>query len=60
MSESFKTMSGDELARKVGDLRSEGLKLRIQKKTGQLVNTATITRNRKDIARCLFELNKKK
>ena len=59
MSDSLKTMSRDELVRHIDVLRSEGLKLRIQKKTGQLVNTASITKNRREVAKSLCELSKK-
>ena len=52
-------MSRDELVRHIDVLRSEGLKLRIQKKTGQLVNTASITKNRREVAKSLCELSKK-
>ncbi|MEY5015306.1 MAG: Ribosomal protein [Verrucomicrobiota bacterium] len=60
MSVSFKEMSEAELRKLVETLKVEGLRLRIQKKTGQLSNTATIVRNRRDVARCLVELGRKK
>jgi len=53
-------MSLDELRKNVVSLRNEALKLRIQKMTGQLLNTASITRNRKDVARSMFELANRK
>jgi len=60
MSGSFKELSTDEIRKSLDDLRSEALRLRIQKMTGQLLNTASITKNRKDVARAMFELSKRK
>lgn len=60
MSDSLTTMSAEELHRRVETLRTEGLRLRIQKKTGQLANTASITKNRREVARCLQKLTNKK
>jgi ribosomal protein L29 len=60
MSGSFKELSTDEIRKSLDDLRSESLRLRIQKMTGQLLNTASITKNRKDVARAMFELSKRK
>jgi len=60
MSRTLKEMSLDELRKNVVSLRNEALKLRIQKMTGQLLNTASITRNRKDVARSMFELANRK
>jgi ribosomal protein L29 len=60
MSDSFKDKSVDELQRNLSVLRNEALKLRIQKVTGQLLNTASITKNRRQVARALFELGQRR
>jgi ribosomal protein L29 len=60
MSDSLKDKSVDELQRNLSVLRNEALKLRIQKVTGQLLNTASITKNRRQVARALFELGQRR
>jgi ribosomal protein L29 len=60
MSDSFKDKSVEEIQRGLSALRSEALRLRIQKVTGQLVNTASITKNRRQLARAMFELGQRR
>lgn len=49
--EDFKTMTQDELAKKLGDLKKQQFNLRFQKSQGQLENTAQVRATRRDIAR---------
>ena len=50
----------DELAAKERELREELLRLRFQKETGQLSNTARIRAVRKDIARIRTVMTQKR
>ena len=47
----IRNLSGDELNKKVSELKNELFNLRFQLATGQLDNPATIKRVKKDIAR---------
>lgn len=47
----LKNLSKDELVTKVRDLEGEIFQARMKKATGQLENTATVWRLRKDLAR---------
>ena len=47
----IRNLSGDELNKKVAELKNELFNLRFQLATGQLDNPATIKRVKKDIAR---------
>lgn len=49
--EAFRDMTGDELARKLADLKEEMFNLRFQAATGQIDNPMRIREVRKDIAR---------
>ncbi|NLI33178.1 MAG: 50S ribosomal protein L29 [Deltaproteobacteria bacterium] len=49
----LRDMSRDELLEKLKELREGLFNLKFQKVTGQLENTAQITKNRKDIARIM-------
>ncbi len=60
MSDSFRDKSKEEIELSLVSLRGEALKLRIQKVTGQLINTASITKNRRQVARALFELGQRR
>lgn len=47
----IRNLSGDELNKKVSELKNELFNLRFQLATGQLDNTSTIKSVKKDIAR---------
>ncbi|MDY3118786.1 MAG: 50S ribosomal protein L29 [Peptoniphilus sp.] len=47
----IRNLSGDELNKKVSELKNELFNLRFQLATGQLDNPSTIKRVKKDIAR---------
>lgn len=47
----IRELSLAELEKKLRDMREQSLELRLKKQTGQLENTAEITKIRKDIAR---------
>ena len=53
-------LTKEERVLKVAELKKEHFNLRCQHKTGQLENTASLTRVRKDIARVLTAANAKK
>ncbi len=58
MSDDVFSKSVDELRALLVSLRSESLKLRIQKTSGQLQKTSMINGNRREIARVLTALGK--
>jgi ribosomal protein L29 len=58
MSDDVFSKSVDELRGLLVGLRSDSLKLRIQKTSGQLQKTSIIKRNRRQIARVLTALGK--
>jgi len=58
MSDDVFSKSVDELRALLVSLRSESLKLRIQKTSGQLQKTSMINGNRRQIARVLTALRK--
>jgi len=58
MSDDVFSKSVDELRALLVSLRSESLKLRIQKTSGQLQKTSMINGNRRQIARVLTALGK--
>jgi large subunit ribosomal protein L29 len=49
----FRDMVSDERKHKLESLKEELFKLRVQLATGQLQNTCTIKKVKKDIARCI-------
>ncbi len=49
----IREMEIEEIDKKIGELRMELMKLRLQSKIGTLKNTASIRNTRKDIARLL-------
>ncbi|NLW59571.1 MAG: 50S ribosomal protein L29 [Firmicutes bacterium] len=49
--EEIRAMTGEELQKKLADLKAELFNLRFQLATGQLDNTARVKAVRKDIAR---------
>lgn len=53
----IREMTDAELTAKVADLQREKLNLKIQSRTGQLEKTARVREVRRDIARCLTEIN---
>ena len=53
----IREMTDAELTAKVADLQREKLNLKIQSRTGQLEKTARVQEVRRDIARCLTEIN---
>ena len=53
----IREFSDAELAAKVVELQREKLNLKIQSRTGQLEKTARVREVRRDIARCLTEIN---
>ena len=55
----LREMTGDELLQKLTELREAMFNLKFQHVTGQLENTAQITKNRKDIARIMTILAEK-
>ncbi|NSW87978.1 MAG: 50S ribosomal protein L29 [Syntrophobacteraceae bacterium] len=56
---SFRDMTQDELLIKLKELQEALFNLKFQHVTGQLENTAQLTKNRKDIARILTILHEK-
>ncbi|GHC44861.1 50S ribosomal protein L29 [Roseibacillus persicicus] len=56
----LREMSSEELTKRLQDLKSEGVTLRIQQATGQLENTASIRTVRRDVARILTILNQRR
>ncbi|MFP4464675.1 MAG: 50S ribosomal protein L29 [Alphaproteobacteria bacterium] len=58
--EDLRAKSIDELAKLVVDLRKEKFNARFQKAQGALENTATIRKNRRDIARAKTILAEKR
>lgn len=55
----IKNFTKDELVSKLRDAEAELFKLRMQKATGQLGDTATLWRHRKDFARMKMLLTQK-
>ena len=55
----LREMTGDELLQKLNELREAMFNLKFQHVTGQLENTAQITKSRKDVARILTILAEK-
>jgi large subunit ribosomal protein L29 len=53
------TLTGEELARRLRELRHEALNLRLQKSLGQLEKSSRIRDVRRDTARVLTALNAK-
>ena len=53
----IREMTDAELTAKVADLQREKLNMKIQSRTGQLEKTARVREVRRDIARCLTEIN---
>ncbi len=56
----IREMSLDEMNQKIFDLKEEYFNLRFQHETGQLENTCTISKIRKNIARVMTISNEKK
>ncbi len=53
----IKTMSGEELRKKLADFRLEIMKLNAQRKVGGSINPGRLRELRKTVARILTELN---
>lgn len=56
----LRELSSEELTKRLQDLKTEGVTLRIQQATGQLENTASIRSVRRDVARILTILNQRR
>ena len=56
----IKKMSNDELKNKVNSLKKDLFNFRFRKVNGQLEDTAKVSQIKKNVARLLTELNKKK
>ena len=54
--EEIKSLSRDELKNKYEELKEELMRLRFNKKTGQLTDTSAISKTKKTIARILTVL----
>jgi len=55
----MKSLSKDDLRKKVEDWQKDMFRFRCEKKTGQLENTTVIPKTRKSIARAKTLLNRK-
>lgn len=55
----LREMSGEELGRKLADLREEVFRLRLKRTTGQSENPAKIRQTRRELARVLTLLREK-
>ncbi|HYA39949.1 MAG TPA: 50S ribosomal protein L29 [Syntrophobacteraceae bacterium] len=53
----LREMTKDELIQKLDEIREAQFNLKFQHATGQLDNTAQLTKNRKDVARILTLLS---
>ncbi len=51
----IRQLTDEELAKNLRDNRREGFNLRLQKQTGQLLNTARVRQTRHDVARLMTE-----
>ncbi|VAX17654.1 LSU ribosomal protein L29p (L35e) [hydrothermal vent metagenome] len=58
--EKFRDMSGDELDRKLEDLKVAYMKLRFQHATAQLDSPAKLKNTRRDIAKAMTLINQRK
>ena len=58
--EEIKKMSNDELKNKVNSLKKDLFNFRFRKVNGQLEDTAKVSQIKKNVAKLLTELNKKK
>ena len=59
-SKDIKKMTNDELNKKVGLLKKDLFNIRFKKINGQLVDTSKISLLKKDAAKILTKINKKK
>ena len=59
-SKEVKKMSKDELKNKVNSLKKDLFNFRFRKVNGQLEDTAKVSQIKKNVAKLLTELNKKK
>jgi large subunit ribosomal protein L29 len=55
----YNSLTVDELKNTEKQLREQIFKLKLQKSTGQLADTATVKKNQKDLARVLTSLTVK-
>ncbi|MEM9079117.1 MAG: 50S ribosomal protein L29 [Verrucomicrobiota bacterium] len=56
----LREMATEELQKRLQDLKSEGVNLRLQQATGQLENTARIRLVRREVAQVLTILNERR
>ncbi len=56
----LREMGSDELQKRLQELKSEGVTLRIQQATGQLENTARIRNVRREVAQVMTVLNERR